>query len=297
MATDKINISALPNATALTGNELAPVVQGGTTKKTLLTTIKAWLKTYFDTIYLGISETDPLKQNVFTGICQECYITENDIVIDNTALTLTIATIKNGETISASNPIRFFTDGDGVPVKHEKTAPVVFTFTDTTGIWYFYFNSSGTAVSTQIAWTDFETIATVWRFYWNSTLASAEKRVIDSVEYHKNDISWVDHMWKHSEGTRWISGFTIGHNAIPSGTPATDGSNAVITLTTGTNQDDNLNYTVTNDDSPTAKFTQNLGSALLPATSGKFICISNDSSNRLIKLPATDFSFSLECQH
>jgi len=82
-----------------------------------------------------------LKQTVFTGICQEQFLTENDIVIDNTALTLTIATVKNGQAISALNPICFYTDGNGIAVKHEKTAPVIFNFTNTNGVWYFYFDS------------------------------------------------------------------------------------------------------------------------------------------------------------
>jgi len=51
MATDKLRISELPLAGALTGNETTPILQGGVTKRTLLSTIKAWLKTYFDTLY------------------------------------------------------------------------------------------------------------------------------------------------------------------------------------------------------------------------------------------------------
>lgn len=75
-----------------------------------------------------------LKQIVFTGMCQEQYLTENDIVIDCVSATpsLTIATVKNGQTISASNPICFFTDGSGIPVKHEIPNAVSVNFTYTT---------------------------------------------------------------------------------------------------------------------------------------------------------------------
>lgn len=232
-----------------------------------------------------------LKQTVFTGICQEQYLTENDIVIDNTTLTLTIATVRNGSVISSLNPVRFFTDGSGKSIMHEKTAPVVFNFTNTTGVWYFYFNSSGTPIASQTVWSDFSTTATVYRFYWNATLGVADRRVIESVEYHKNDVSWVDHAWKHLDGAKWASGLELSSNAISSGTPNVNGSNAVVTLSSGTVLDDNIYYTLTNAASGTTKFTQNLGSGLLPATSGKFITISNDAGGLLQKIPATDFPF------
>jgi len=232
-----------------------------------------------------------LKQTVFTGICQEQFLTENDIIIDNTVMTLTIATVKNGQTISALNPICFYTDGNGISVKHEKPIPVVFNFTNTDGVWYFYFDSTGNPIATQTSWSDFSTIASVYRFYWNSSLSIADRRVIESIEYHKNDISWSDHVWKHSEGTKYLSGFNISHNATVSATPNINGSNAVVTLSSGSNIDDNMEYSVTHAASGTVKFTQNLGTGILPATSGKFICISNDASLKLQKIPATDFPF------
>jgi len=113
-----------------------------------------------------------LKQTVFTGISQSQFLTENDIVIDNTALTLTIATVKNGEVISVSNPVEFFTDGSGVAVKHIKTSPITFTFTNTTGVWYFYFDSAGNPIATQSAPLDSSMIAMVYRIYWNSSVVS-----------------------------------------------------------------------------------------------------------------------------
>lgn len=232
-----------------------------------------------------------LKQTVFTGIDQKQFLTENDIAIDNNALTLTIATVKNGTTISAMNPVRFFTDGSGVAVMHEKKAPVVFNFTNTTGVWYFYFNSSGTPIATQTIWNDYSNTTSVYRFYWNATLGVADRRVIESVEYHKNDISWSDHTWKNLQGAQWVNGLTVSSNAIASGIPNVNGSNAVITLSSGTIVDDNLFYTLTNAATGSVKFTQNLGTGLLPATSGKFITISNDTGGLLQKLPATDFPF------
>lgn len=232
-----------------------------------------------------------LKQLVFTGIDQTQFLTENDIVFDNTALTLTIATVKNGTAISSGNPVVFYTDGNGVAIKHTKTAPVVFTFTNTTGVWYFYFDTSGNPIASQTAPSDSSTIARVYRIYWNSALAVEDKRVIESLEVYKNDATWVDRDWKDTQGAQYSSGFTISSNVLASGTPAIDGSNAVVNLTSGTIIDANLAYTLTNAATGTTKFTQNLGSGLLPATSGKFICITNNASLILDKIPATDFPF------
>ncbi|MCL5459857.1 hypothetical protein M3M33_14570, partial [Loigolactobacillus coryniformis] len=60
----------------------------------------------------SVDDALDLKAMQNPGICQKCPIFPNDIVIDAVANTLTIATIKNGQTISALNPIRFFTDGN-----------------------------------------------------------------------------------------------------------------------------------------------------------------------------------------
>jgi hypothetical protein len=247
--------------------------------------------------YIGTSLDDDildalsLKQTVFTGIDQEQYLTENDIVFDNTALTLTIATVKNGVAISVGNPVVVFTDGIGIAVKHTKITPVVFTFTNTTGAWYFYFDSSGTPIATQTAPLDSSTIAKVYRVYWNSTLPIADKRVIESFECYRNYSNWSDRDWKDTQGAQYASGLNISSNALASGVPASDGSNAVVLLTTGAINDSALAYTITNASSGTVKFTQDLGSALLPATAGKFICITNNASGVLDKIPATNFPF------
>ncbi len=232
----------------------------------------------------------PLKQTVFTGICQQQYLTENDVEIDTTNLLFKINTVKGGTAISASNPICFYTDGNGVATKHEKTTAQSVAFTDTTGVWYFYFNDTGTLIATQTAWTNFDTIAPLFRMYWNATLSGAAKCVIQSVEYHKNDISWADHAWKHNEGTKWISGFDITANTT-TGTPNANGANTCIALSTGKCVDDNLFYTVTNNANPTLKFQQDLGSAASITAGGQFICSYNDAGGLLNKIAATRFPF------
>jgi len=233
-------------------------------------------------------------QNV--GVCQACPILPIDIVIDTSALTLTIATVKGGTAITAANPIRFFTDGGGVITKYEKAVPQVFTFTKTTGIWYFYFNSAGAPIVTQVPWSDFATIAPIYRFYLNATKANADMIVVRAWEAHLNDISASDHAWKHALGTIYLNGFDIVDNRLATGAPNADGRNTVISLTGGTNSDDGLQYTVISDTTPTGKFEQDLGhttAATLNATnSGLFKIRTNSITGVLDFLPATRFPFA-----
>lgn len=250
------------------------------------------------TEYYNKEETDNLlvlKQNANPGICEQCPILASDIVIDTDALTLTIAT-RGGNPISVSNPVRFFVDGDGTIEKFEKYVPQVFNFTNTTGVWYFHFDRTGTIVATQTAWTDFSIIASVYRFYWNATLSGANRLVSCALETHSNSISASDHAWKHRYGTIWLNGFDIVHNRIASGAPNADGRNTLIGLTTGNNIDDNLQYTVTND-ATNALFNQDLGTitaanlAIASNNGAKLKIRTNDAGGLLQFISATQFPF------
>jgi len=239
-----------------------------------------------------------LKQTVFTWICQEQYITENDIVIDwvSATPTLTIATIKNWETISASNPICYYTDWSGIAVRHTINTSVSVNFAYTTWVWYFYFNTSWALIATQTPWTTFDTIATVYRLYVNSTLSWADRIQVEVVEYHKNDISWIDHEWKHSLWTIHYTWLNIASNLLTSWSPNADGRNSVIALTSWTCIDDNLPYTVTSTTSWVVKFTQDLWNvtpASLNATNSAIFNIRwNDSGWILVKQTGTRYPFS-----
>jgi hypothetical protein len=57
----------------------------------------------------------------------------------------------------------------------------------------------------------------------------------------------------------------MANNALTTGTPNADGRNTVIALSTGTNSDENLSYTVTNDSTPTNPWEQDLGN-ITPAS-------------------------------
>lgn len=235
----------------------------------------------------AVFDVTEVKATMFPGICAKTPIWADDIILDYTARTLTI--------VPPLWYFYFYTDGNGVTTKHVKTGNVVFpAWTDTYGIWYFYFDNTGTAVTTQTAWTDFWTIASVYRMLWNDTLSWSEKSTVENIETHQNTISAQDHEWKHTYGTIRVSGWVLANNKITTGSPAADGSNTVVWLTTIRNIDDNLEYTVTNTTSP-GNWNQDLGQttagSLNATNSWQFKIRTSDSSGRTVMLPATRFPF------
>lgn len=210
-----------------------------------------------------------LKATQNPGICAETPLSYNDISIDCTSRILTIT--------PPLGYFHFFTDGGGTVIKYEKIGSVAFpAFTNTSGTWYFYFNSSGSPISTQVPWSDFAVVAPVWRLTWDSTKTPDTAKLISSfMEYHVNDISAIDHAWKHKNGAIWYNGLDVFSNYLASpGSPNADGRNTVIGLSGGQCLDDNLPYTIANTATPTTIWQQDLGSntpASLNATnSGQF---------------------------
>ena len=200
-------------------------------------------------------QNSELKATQNTGICAETPIGIQDISIDYSTRIVTI--------IPPLGYFHYFTDGNGVVTKHEVIGNVSFpAFTNTTGTWYFYFDNNGNAISTQTPWTDFSLIATVLRIVWDSTKTpdSAKALTIFS-EYHINDISAIDHAWKHRHGSVWFNGLDIFSNFLTTpSTPNADGRNTVIGLSSGTMLDDNLPFSITNTPTPTTFWQQDLGS-------------------------------------
>ena len=295
----------------------------------------------------------------FPGIDATTPITNADISINTTTRVLSI--------VPPLGYFNIFTDGGGIIIRYRKVGTISFpAFTDTSGTWFFYFDSTGTAVTTQTAWTgaDFASIAPIYRLVWNKELFkftvtaatatlgdtytnnsstftvmetiaggttlicqrttgtnnpaasgnlvratgagtdpivfsawdSSVKDVAEYIEYHLNTIPADTHRWEHAQsGTIWMNGLAISNNAISSGTPAVDGSNAVVALSTGTNADENLYYTITNSAAATP-WTQVLGEltpASLNATnSALFKVFSQDAGGLLSFLPATRFPFA-----
>lgn len=229
-----------------------------------------------------------LKAEQFPGISATTPLPASAFSINYTTRVLTI-----------TPPLGYFdyyTDGLGVPVKHRVIGNVSFpAFTNTSGVWYFYFDANGTAVTTQTSWTDFNMIAPIYRIFWNATLSpDASKSISEAYEAHLNTISADDHAWKHKFGSVWFSGGDCFNNAISAGSPNADGRNSVIGLSSITNIDDNLFYTITNSTTNTY-WNQDLGSntpASLNSTNSAMLQIRyNDASSLIYTLPATRFPF------
>jgi len=268
----------------------------------ITTRVFSGLTTDVKTIQGAINWLNSSKAMQNPGISQRTPVLPIDIVIDPVANTLTIATVKGGETISASNPVIFNTDGSGIINEWIKTGPVVFpNFTNTYGVWFFHVDNSGAPISTQVSWYDFAIISSVYRFLLNDTLSDADKIVVRAYECHSNADSASDHAWKHARGTQNINGFDYTANiiasntsGIPNSAPNADGRNTCFSLAGGTNSDDGLEYTVVNS-VVNAKFNQDLGiltaASLTSSNSGLFKVRTNDSGGKLFFLPATRFPF------
>jgi len=226
----------------------------------------------------------------FPGIDATTPITEADVTIDTSTRVLTIT--------PPLGYINIFVDGAGIITRFRKTGTINFpAFTDTSGTWYFYFDSTGTPITTQTAWnsSNFSTIATVWRLVWNNTLVGSAKLVASYVEYHLNTISAYDHIQYHINGAIHAGGLNVSSNTLPSGTPNADGRNAVIALSTGSVIDDNLPYTVTNSVAGTA-WNQDMGD-IVPATlnatnGGIFQIFTQDAGANISFLTGSRFPFS-----
>jgi len=294
--------------------------------------------------------------NNFPGVDATTPITNSEITLNTSTRVLTIT-----PTLGYFNII---IDGGGKVTKFRKTGTINFpAFTDTSGMWYFYFNSAGTAVTTQTPWTvaDFPSIVAVYRLLWNkelfkftvtaatatkgdtytnnsstftvqqsisggttlickrttgtnnpsasgnlvrqtgagtnpivfSAFSESVKSVAEYIEYHINDIPADTHQWCHLQGAQWMSGLNQSSAPLTSGTPATDGSNTVISLATGSNVDDNLEYTVTNSAAGTP-WTQDMGTTTSPnnTNGGQFQIYSQDTNGLVYFLPASRFPFA-----
>lgn len=225
----------------------------------------------------------------FPGIDATTPISAANISINYTTRVLTI-----------TPPLGYFNvfvDGGGVITRYRKTGAVNFpAFTNTSGVWNFYFDNAGVATVSLGAEPDTSTTAIVYRILWNATLSPDSARsAVEALETHENTVPGILHDWQNIYGTVWNSGFVISDNRIVSGVPNADGRNAVIALTTGTNIDDNLKYTVTNSTGG-LQFQQDLGntiSASLNATnSALFKARIQDGSGQISYVAATRFPFS-----
>ena len=229
-----------------------------------------------------------LKATQFPGIDALTPITAANISINYSTRVLTIT--------PPLGYFNYYTDGGGVVSKHTVTGPISFpAFTDTSGIWNFYFDSNGSSTVAQGDPPNYDSIAMVYRVLWNSSLSGAAKAPVEAFESHLNTVPGIDHTWKHIEGTKWVSGGVITTNAIASGAPYADGRSAVIGMTTLNNIDDNLPCTITNSTGG-LQFQQDMGtttaSALNATTGGVFKVRIQDGSGQVSYAATSTFPFA-----
>ena len=191
-------------------------------------------------------------QNV--GIDKRTPITSSELSIDYTNRILTINPLKGEFNY-------FIEDNNGELVKRTQVGTMTFpAFSNTSGVWYFYIDNTGTPRATQNVWTNFSKLCPILRISWNSTKLLPTDRVKTLLyECHDNTISAIDHSWKHSFGAIWLNGYELFSNSITTGTPNTDGRNTCYSLSGGACLDDNLHYGVTNTVTPLNDWEQDLG--------------------------------------
>lgn len=224
------------------------------------------------------------KQDAFVGVSEHTPITSAHLSFDTTSRVLTI-----------NRAFDFFVQTAGTIQKYQKTNPATFTaITDTSGPWYFYYDSTGAPISTQEPWSDFETQVPILTLYWNANLAGAAKIVSYGYEAHENTISASDHTWKHTYGSVWLSGFGIKATPITTGDPDVSGVNTCVSIAPGSVLDDNLLYSVLDSGTP-ADWTQDLGEqtpASITVSNGGLFKVVSKASGVFITLAATQFPFA-----
>lgn len=210
---------------------------------------------------LGNSETEVISQKVVTEQLDLRAI-QNPGIDVRTPITVSIDYDNRVLTVIPVNGIYFdfYVDGNGETHKFRKEGNQVFSaFQDTSGLYYFYFDHSGTAITSNVSWgSDFASVAPIYRVLYNHTLVGNDRYVVEQIEWHRNDVDASTHSMFHAGGTIWKSGLNQYYTKLASGAPATTGLNTCLSMSSGTISDDGLDFTVTNNTSGD-RFTQDLG--------------------------------------
>jgi len=225
-----------------------------------------------------------LKATMFPGIDETTPVT---ISINYSTRVLTVT--------PTGASFNVLVDGGGVVTKYVKSGAVAFpAFTDTNGVWYFYFDSSGNPISTQVIPTTYTSVAMIYRILWNNTLSGSSKSITEAYEVHANTIPGIDHDWKHQYGAVWVEGGSLAYTALTSGSPNASGVNTCVGMTSLTNLDDNLRYTIENS-SGGLSWQQVLGEVapanITTSNGGLFEIRYQNASKVQFALPATRFPF------
>ncbi len=131
--------------------------------------------------------------------------------------------------------------------KFVKSANEYVEIPNTTGIYYIYYNSSGT-LSYKTSFFDLENEAPISYIYWNSTVAEA---VFFADERHGITMDWATHEYLHrTRGAAIASGF--GASGYILGGNGTSNTHAQMSLVGGTFYDEDLQVDIVHSATPTS---------------------------------------------
>ena len=190
-------------------------------RKITWTTVKAFLKTYFDGVYGSVASVDGKKP--YHGVVARPVGATNPLP---THITSTIFTLG-----ATANPISYYYQGTLVNVTSDKTT----TLAAAAGLYFIYFDSTtgNLANSTTLPGFDSNSNVIVATVLFNG---SNYGLVNDERHSYSRDAKW--HTWAHATvGTRYRSGITLTHN---SGT----GSAATFATTSGEIWDEDIKFVV-----------------------------------------------------
>ena len=131
--------------------------------------------------------------------------------------------------------------------RYTKTSTETVTIPDTSGLYYIYFNSSGT-LAYKTTYFDWENDTPTAYIYWND---ADNKAYFFADERHGVTLDWATHEYLHrTRGAAIASGF--GYNGAIFNGNGSSNTHAVISIADGTFFDEDLQVDITHSASPTA---------------------------------------------
>jgi hypothetical protein len=148
----------------------------------------------------------------------------------------------------------FFIQG----IKYIKVSSCSVVWSNTEGVHIFYFDTTGTLISSQTPPESFDEVTLVAYLYWDATNSSV---IIFGDERHRTEMSAATHNYLHeTEGTRYVSGFASG-NYTTTGSGSND-VDCMISIADGVIRDEDIRIVVEHNSSPTLQWNQFLAGTI-----------------------------------